>query len=712
MNLIITNNLNPPVTPKRNLSIIKNIIETPYERVLFIIQETLNSLNLSSKIQSKLFNDLQWALKIIKSRMLYSYEIKEKDYVAEMSRNDPDFKQFVDFVRQYNEQMIEMKKKNNYINNELLQKPSFKLKRQMNNNQKIYLSNKRLDYRDIETKKKIIINCMNKEGNDLPRNKTPKVTGKNDNSNEKNNNHVNTGSMPLDKNINFFESPLIINNKKRMNNLKFSVNYNIGLFNNYESYSVNRFKKNSRYNHINSLNLLGRINSNLSNDSNNSSINYINKANRFLNLNGETKLIQNHKMFKKTSKSYMQKIKMSERENFEYETLNKNSSIYIDHLLKIYNYDPKQITNIEFNIFELKKIVGQNNVLPLMGGVILETFGLKNDKIIKVNKLEAFLNSVSSQYLPTTLYHNNMHGADVCQSICLYFLNSKAEKIFQTTVLDLLSILISSLGHDLGHPGLNNNFHINARTELALTYNDASCLENFHCSKLFNILKKDETNIFEVLSVNEFKDIRKRMISEILATDMFFHKKIISTTQSKVPQIKPDKFEFISQDKESIKAEQQCLLDYFIHAADLGHNSKLFRISIKWVELLSEEFWLQGDKEKSLGISVSFLCDREDTNVPKGQVNFLKGFILPTFDLMTSMFPGLHFTVDNVLNNIKEWQKLADENRQRGWTPKKINKEDEKDLNKSNNKTYKLGGGFGNKLSNDLKNNALRKISQ
>ena len=163
MNLIITNNLNPPVTPKRNLSLIKKLIETPYERVLFILQETLNSLNLSSKIQSKLFNDLQWALKIIKSRMLYSYEIKEKDYVAEMSKNDPDFKQFVDFVREYNEQMIEMKKKNNYINNELLQKPSFKLKRPINSNQKVYLSNKRLDYRDIENKKKIIINCMNED---------------------------------------------------------------------------------------------------------------------------------------------------------------------------------------------------------------------------------------------------------------------------------------------------------------------------------------------------------------------------------------------------------------------------------------------------------------------------------------------------------------------------------------------------------------------
>ena len=677
----------------------KNIIETPYEKVLFILEETLNSLNLSSKIQSKLFNDLQWALKIIKSRMLYSYEIKEKDYIEEMSKNDPDLKQFVDFVRQYNEQMIEMKKKNNYINNELLQKPSFKLKRQTKTNQNLYLSNKRLDYRDIEAKKKIVINCVNKDINSFPRNKTPKVLINNGGISEKNSNHKHNSIKPFEKNYNLFESPIIINNKTKVN---------IGLFSNYENNSINKFNKNSRYSVINSLNLLGHISSSISNDLHNSSINNsIKRANKFLNLNNETKLIQNYKMFKKPSKSFMQHKKINERESFGYETLNRNSSIYIDHLLKINNYDPKQILDKEFDIFELKQIVGQNNVLPVMGGVILEAFGLKNEKIINVNKLEAFLNSVSSQYLPTTLYHNNMHGADVCQSVCLYFLNSNAEKILQTTVLDLLSILIASLGHDLGHPGLNNNFHINARTDLALTYNDSSCLENFHCSKLFNILKKDETNIFEVLSVDEFKDIRKRMISEILATDMFFHKKIIETTKSKAHQIKQDKFEFINNDKDSIKAEQQSFLDYFIHAADLGHNSKLFKISIKWVELLSEEFWLQGDKEKSLGISVSFLCDRLNTNVPKGQVNFLTAFILPTFGLMTSMFPGLSFTQKNVENNIKEWQKLADENRQRGWTPKKVNKEEEKDIGNNSKKAYKLGGGFNMKTME----NTIRKLS-
>ena len=682
MNLIITNNLNPPITPKNNLSLIKNVIETPYEKVLSILQETLNSLNLSSKIQSKLFTDLQWALKIIKSRFLYSYEIKEKDYVAEMSRTDPDFKQFVEFVRDYNEQMIEMKKKNNYINNELLHKPSFKLKRQFNN-QKIHLSNKNLNYYGgIRSKNKIVINCDKREDKRNSGSPLKNATDKNENNSDN----------YLVKNYNFFESPLIINNRRKLN---------IGLFSNYENCIINKFQKNGRYSQINSLNILEHMNSNLSNDSKNLSVK---KKRKMLKIN-DTK-IKNNKIIQKASKSYMQNSKNDEKEIFEYDTLNKNSNIYIDHLLKMYNYDMKQITDKSFNIFELKKIVGQMNVLPIMGGVIIETFGLKNDKIINVNKLEPFLNSVSSQYLPTTLYHNNMHGADVCHSVCLYFLNSNAEKLFQTTVLDLLSIIIASLGHDLGHPGLNNNFHINARTELALTYNDSSCLENYHCSKLFNILKKDEVNIFEVLSANEFKDIRKRIISEILATDMFYHKKILETTKAKINQIKPDKFEFISTDKESIKSEQQCLLNFFIHAADLGHNTKLFKISLKWVELLNEEFWLQGDKEKSLGINVSFLCDRNNANVPKDQINFLKGFIIPTFDIMSQMFSGLNYTMENIQNNINEWQKLVDEDRRKGWTPKKM-KDGEKNGNKKNNKIYKIDGS-----SNELKIDILRKNSE
>ena len=46
------------------------------------------------------------------------------------------------------------------------------------------------------------------------------------------------------------------------------------------------------------------------------------------------------------------------------------------------------------------------------------------------------------------------------------------------------------------HPGLTNTFQINASTDMAITYNDSSCLENFHLAKLFTTIRKEDTNIF------------------------------------------------------------------------------------------------------------------------------------------------------------------------------------------------------------------------
>ena len=705
MNIINLNNTKSQRSLTNILSI-KNIIETPYERVLTIIEETMKSLNLASKVQSKLYTELKWVLKIIKNHLLYSYEIKEKIYVDELTKNDPDFRQFVNFVREYNEQVIQMNKKNDFITNELLQKPSFKLKRQIfTNNQKFCFSNKRSISNNLtkNQKEKITINCLEKVKNQSYINDTTNNNGLLLNIND-NRRYINQLANLNDSNIiaPIHYKNIVLSNKN---------NDNISLFNNYNNLSGNKIENKSRNRQITALNIIKPLNSNLSKENNsNTTINYLNKINKFLNKNNNFRKINNNNLL-----PIEQKRIGNNKKSSEFNSLEKNSNIYIDHLLKQYNYDTKRITQKDFNIFELKKIVGQNNVLPLIGWVILETFGLKNDKIINVNKLEIFLNTISSQYLTTTLYHNNIHGADVTQTICLFFLNSNAEKMFQTTVLDLLSIFIAALGHDIAHPGLTNNFQINASTELAITYNDVSCLENYHCSKLFSILKKDETNIFEKLSINDYKDIRKRMISEILSTDMSNHKKVMTMMETKIPKIKNNKFEFINDDKESMKNDQQCLLDFFIHSADLAHNTKLFDISLKWVELLSEEFWLQGDKEKSLGLPVSFLCDRKDMNVPSSQVNFIRGFILPTFEVLINIFPALSFTIENANNNMNEWQKLADAHRLKGWTPRNINKEENKldknNKNKSKNNYINNDNPNQNMVfnNNNIDNNKLNK---
>ena len=346
------------------------------------------------------------------------------------------------------------------------------------------------------------------------------------------------------------------------------------------------------------------------------------------------------------------------------------------------NYEElKMISTLDFNIFNLKKKIGYSNVLPLMGYTMLQTLGLVNNKIISTKKLESFLNAVSDNYKITTLYHNSIHGADVTQTLLVFCLNSNVEEICETTVLDLLGMILSSIGHDLGHPGLNNGYHINASTELGITYNDISCLENFHSAFLFKIIRKEENNILEKFSVQNYKTIRKRMISQILATDMAKHGEICSPINSKIKTRKDqERFIFLSGNDKSKFDEQQLLLNYLIHMADLGHNCKKFEISFSWVKLLCEEFWDQGDKEKEKGLPISFMCDRNNVDIPTSQIGFIKGFILPSFDALVEMFPKLKFTTENAENNVKQWTKFQSEKRLLGWTPEKDRKKrDEND---------------------------------
>ena len=472
----------------------------------------------------------------------------------------------------------------------------------------------------------------------------------------------------------------------------------------YRLYNYDQYDKNKKSEYkINDSEIIKHKINNISNLDLNGQNNFFNKSyiGRHSNKLFYKKIFNNYKISKPRLKNlnkqkYQKKEQQSKNKNNKDNSIDNNNNNNINEnndenkivperpslnsLIDQYFDDMKMITDKDFDIFEFKEKVGYKNVLPLMCHCILKTLGLFDHRIINLSKLEAFLFSVSDGYKESTLYHNSLHGADVTQSLCVYFINSNAEQISETNVLDLLGMIISAMGHDLGHPGLTNNFHINASTELALTYNDSSCLENFHCSFLFNIIKKDETNIFEKLSVENYKNIRKRMIRQILATDMANHGEVMSLIRTKIKlskEQKDEQFILLTGNEKTKFDEQQVLLNYLIHMADLGHNCKKYEISKKWVRVLCEEFWIQGDKEKSLGIPVSFLCDRDKIDVPASQVNFLKGFIISSFDSLVDIFPKLKYTLDNAKNNIKEWQKLWEQKRVTGWTPKKEKKEED-----------------------------------
>ena len=769
-----------------------SIIETTYEKVLSIINNVKDFIKKNSNNSNKLIQDLEWVIKVIANKSLYSYELKK----PQLLRQNSDFNRFVNFVAKYNEEIIQMNPRHILVSGLLnivkkgaiLKKPSLCLKRILPED----LRN--MDYekeKDKRNRKKNLINLIGNAILNLYYKTIEKEkTEENDNiikesedkvklNNSENVNKINDDEEGISKiSTNDKNRNISKNNRNKKNNVIGIRKKN--LVNNNTSYSVGKRKNNSIHKkNIKNANLTLNINnpmdnyskytlteqqnineaypykSNLIKNRNTIKINNNSRINNKLynntienNKNTSFEIINCEHLIRQKLKKYKNNLSYSKNkgdifnkadfntnskikfqninEPLEY-TKNKNIlntdykqkainkmaqhknisendeediqayitkvniskkevKISLNKLIDYHFNDMKNIIDKDFDIFDFKSKVGYRNVLPLMCHCIIKTLGLLDRRIISLPKLESFLYSVNDNYKESTLYHNSLHGADVTQSLCVFFINSNAEQICETSVLDLLGMIISAIGHDLGHPGLTNNYHINARTDLALTYNDASCLENFHCSFLFKIIQKDENNIFEKLSVDNYKNIRKRMISQILATDMANHGEVMSLIRTKIKLFQEQGEEKVSDNSFLLSGnektkfdEQQVLLNYLIHMADLGHNCKKYEISKKWVKLLCEEFWIQGDKEKHLGIPISFLCDRDKIDVPTSQVNFLKGFIISSFDSLVEMFPKLGYTMDNAKNNINNWQKLLDQRRITGWTPKREDFDEKED---------------------------------
>lgn len=656
-----------------------NIFETTYEKVLSIINKVKDYIKKNISDSQNMTDELEWVIKVITNKTLYSYEVKK------ISEN-PEHQKYIEFVNNYNEEVINLNKKHVLVrdilsigkNKDLLQKPSLILKKLSNDELNVKKFNEMEEKSSSKHLGNWVMNLYLKNQEEKVEDNSNKKCQKNsamknitnykNNKNNNNSNNIHISSSSMTNTISKNEK----NNIKKIN--KYKQKNEIGNNHNINLTEIKNRNKDMSLSYVKQA-MEKYYKSKMSQDKKNKKVNTIIKDIITIKEKLKTKKpkkisssLDNNLFFtpkKEVKNNHNEKINILIEKNFEF---------------------MKSITEEDFNIFNLKKLVGHDNVLPIMCYFMVKILGLYDSKIIYIKKLNSLLTSISHGYLESTLYHNSLHGADVCHSLFLYLLNSNIEEICETSVLDILGLVLSAMGHDLGHPGYNNNYHVNAMTDLALTYNDISCLENFHTSTLFKILRKEENNILENMDNTHFKLIRKRIVNQILATDMANHASVLSGVKAKIlawelSNIKEkNKFIFLSGSDKTKFDEQQMMLSYLIHAADLGHNTKKFEISIQWVELLSEEFWLQGDSEREKKLSISFLCDRNNIDIPPGQVGFLKAFILSTFDILVTMFPSLAYTMENAHNNIKQWQSLADKKRKRGWTP------ENKDKDKNNKK--------------------------
>ena len=662
----------------------KYLYTSPYENVVKVLNALKDYLStINNKNNDKALEELDWVINIITNNLLYYYQktifYKKNTDLINGSHKFMDFSNEVEKFNKDNEDFckkyIQLRIRNEEFSKSLgsieknisfVSNPKNKINTSFNYDDKIkpfeMMNNKRkINHSSILSQLPIqILNDYNK--NSYENNSINKIIHNTDILGIKNkNNSINNPSISKKKNkVRELFIDLQSSSKNSQNNKK-------QIYNNYRIFSS------SNTNNKNKINLSfpkQRKNAKIFGENNYLNYNNNQQLEKIIslpiiqfNFNGGINIDKYQvNLFNKRNNVNIKNKKYEEEQSnkklviFREEITNKipklplylTSGIDIDSIFDFQNFD----------IFNLKEKLGLENVMPFLGKEII-----KKENIIHLfdeSKLDNFLMVLSKAYQNTkALYHTSLHGADVCYSslIVLTYLEDDNKKIKNISELDIVSLIVSTLAHDVGHPGFNNKFLINSKNELSIIYNDLSVLENFHCAKTFKLLENNDVNIFSNFSNEDFLSLRKKIIREILSTDMSNHLKVLEEYR----QYKISEDEKLGQNQ----------LNFITHISDLFHNYRKIEISLKWVEALSNEFWNQGDKEKELGLSVSFLCDRDDIDVPKSQISFIKTFSIPTIQELVEVNIKFDQLKNNVINNLNFWEKCQKEKRKRGWTPDK-----------------------------------------
>jgi len=311
----------------------------------------------------------------------------------------------------------------------------------------------------------------------------------------------------------------------------------------------------------------------------------------------------------------------------------------------------------EFDIFLVAEVAKNHHAecLPAVAVAVFERQRFYDDLNIPCDSVVQYMSKLSKRYMENP-YHNSIHGADVGQVMNHFIV--RCGLALYTNPYTRFAAIFSSFVHDVGHPGVTNNFLIQTSHALAIRYNDRSPLEMMHASLAFELLHQPNCNLLANFSPNDAAQFRKSVISLVLATDNSEHNNTLvrlAKTVQNIVNYSADERIMISDQ------EQTSILEAGLHAADISSSGKPWQIYKQWTHRLCVEFRNQGDLEKARGLPVLPFMDRR-ANMPLSdfQSGFIDAIVLPLFESLSSV-PDLQLShcLQYLNSNLGKWKQLA-----------------------------------------------------
>ncbi|KAI9319116.1 hypothetical protein BX666DRAFT_2025451 [Dichotomocladium elegans] len=323
-----------------------------------------------------------------------------------------------------------------------------------------------------------------------------------------------------------------------------------------------------------------------------------------------------------------------------------------------------------------------------------------------------FLIDVDRGYHPNP-YHSFFHAADV--ALVIYNMLIELEVAAYLSRVDVAALYIAGLCHDIGHPGLNNNYQVNMKTDLAKRYANKSVLESYSCTLAMDLLAKhdllrnvEQSSRKGSVQINEDR-LKTSIVKMILATDMVFHYELQENLASLLeiavdrqedanpgsPQansagMRPrscgqmkDIFESEISPLQNFESqtyfddgvppskprfldykERQVLCQIVLHAADISNALRPWPICSRWSDLVCVEFFRQGEEEKKHGLKVSPSMDKDQVKQTTIGLQFGDFVVSPYFEIFAAMFPKADVLLKELAKNREEWLKLEEQESQ------------------------------------------------
>lgn len=279
------------------------------------------------------------------------------------------------------------------------------------------------------------------------------------------------------------------------------------------------------------------------------------------------------------------------------------------------------------------------------------------------DSLNKFAHSVCNGYLPNS-YHNSRHALDVLHAVSRLGQLLPWDRIFDEH--ERFALGVAAIAHDIGHFGLTNVFLVDMRDDLAVCYNDISPLENMHCSKLFRILSEETTNVFSHLSQLDYGRVRKMIIDAILNTDPAQHVRMLNDLQAVYAG---DRDILNGQSSGSLRdgiselltssENKQLVARTLLHGSDLSNPAKPWKITLSWAKAVLDEFFAQGDQEKTLGLTIGMLNDRATVSLPNSQLGFIQFMVAPFVASYARIFRNWWDVLPMLASNVGEWGNMS-----------------------------------------------------